>query len=141
MGHVAAARHCDLHLHRQSPMAVATQIGSGAYTQATLTSAKLTISVPSGETNFSVAYLCPSPTAGPFINQEYINQASTLDGTSFSEICNPRAVQGGVATVQVDATAIPGAEGIFIGRMAARLVTPSVQVRNWLPEHGMFPST
>ncbi|MGA7832238.1 MAG: hypothetical protein WCA21_14870 [Terracidiphilus sp.] len=114
-----------------APTAIATQIGSGAYTQATLTSGKLTISVPSGESNFSVAYLCPSPTAGPFINQEYINQASTLDGTSFSGICNPRAVQGGVATVQVDATAIPGAEGIFIGQdgcAACNTFGPSAQL-------------
>jgi len=98
-----------------APAAVATQIGSGAYTQATLTSGKLTISVPSGETNFSVAYLCPSPTAGPFVNQEYIYQASTLDGTSLSGTCAPKALQGGQATVQVDATAIPGAEGINVG--------------------------
>jgi hypothetical protein len=100
-----------------APVAVATEIGSGAYTQATLTSGKLTLSVPSGETNFSIAYLCPSPTAGPFVNQEYINQASTLDGTAFSETCveGGDASQGGMATVQVDATAIPGAEGIDVG--------------------------
>ncbi|MGA3373779.1 MAG: hypothetical protein ABSC48_18700 [Terracidiphilus sp.] len=99
-----------------APVAVATQIGSGAYTQATLTSGKLTLSVPSGETNFSIAYLCPSPTAGPFVNQEYINQASTLDGTAFSETCveGGDASQGGMATVQVDATAIRGAEDIFV---------------------------
>jgi hypothetical protein len=53
-----------------APTAVATQIGSGAYTQATLASGQLTLSVPSGETNFSIAYLCPSPTAGPFIYTE-----------------------------------------------------------------------
>jgi hypothetical protein len=100
-----------------APTAVATQIGSGAYTQATLTSGKLTISVPTGETSFSVAYLCPSPTAGPFVNQEFINKASTLDNTAFSETCVEGGAdsQGGQATVQVDATAIPGAEGIDVG--------------------------
>jgi len=97
-----------------APTAVATQIGSGGYTQATLTSGKLTISVPSGETNYSVAYLCPSITINPWVNQEYINQASTLDGTSFSGTCNPYPSQGGLATVQVDATAIPGAEWINV---------------------------
>jgi hypothetical protein len=98
-----------------APAAVATQIGSGAYTQATPTSGKLTIDVPSGETNFSVAYLCPSLTAGPFVNPEYINQASTLDGTAFFGTCNPLPAQGGTATVQVDATAIPGAVEIDVG--------------------------
>jgi len=97
-----------------APTAVATQIGSGAYAQATLTSGNLTISVPSGETNFSVAYLCPSPTINPYIYQEYINQASILDGTSFTRTCPPGPLLGGLATVQVNASAIPGAEGIYV---------------------------
>jgi hypothetical protein len=65
------------------PVAVATQIGTGAYAAATLTSCKLTISVPNGESNFSVAFLCPSP-AGTTTPQniEIIRQASILDGTS-----------------------------------------------------------
>jgi hypothetical protein len=76
------------------PVTVATQIGTGTYTPATLTSGTLTISIPDGETNYSVAFLCPSPTVGPFINEEYINQASTLDGTAFSETCPPKANLG-----------------------------------------------
>ena len=95
------------------PVAVATQIGAGAYTQATLTSGTLTLSIPNGETNYSVAWLCTA-----FINQvhsENINQASILDGTAFSEACPPSPSLGGLTTVQVNATAIPGAEGIFIG--------------------------
>lgn len=99
------------------PAALATQIGSGAYTQATLTSGKLTISVPSDQSDFSVAYLCPSPTAGPFVNQEYIDQANTKDGVAFSEACpeGGASSQGGLATAQVDASAIPGAEEIDVG--------------------------
>jgi hypothetical protein len=97
------------------PVTVATQIGTGAYTQATLTSGTLTISIPDGETNYSVAFLCPSPTVGPFVNEEYINQASTLDGTAFSETCPPNPYLGRPATIQVNAAAIPGAEGISVG--------------------------
>lgn len=97
------------------PVTVATQIGAGAYTQATLTSNKLILSIPDGETNYSVAFLCPSPTAGPFVNEEYINQASLLDGTAFSETCYQLPLQGGTATAEVDASAIPGAEEINVG--------------------------
>jgi hypothetical protein len=94
---------------------VATQIGAGAYTQAALTSNKLILSIPDDETNYSVAFLCPSPTVGPFVNKEYVNQASTLDGKAFSETCPQLPLQGGNATAEVDASAIPGAEGISIG--------------------------
>ena len=97
------------------PLVVATQIGTGAYSMATLTSNKLILSVPSGETRYSVAFLCPSPTFGPFSNAEYIDQASTLDGTDFTETCAQAPLQGGQAAVEVDASAIPGAEQIFVG--------------------------
>jgi len=46
-----------------TPNAVATQIGSGAYTQATVESGQLTLSIPGGETNYSVAYMCPGTVA------------------------------------------------------------------------------
>jgi hypothetical protein len=35
-----------------TPTAVATQVGSGAFTAATLTSGKMTLSLPDGTTNF-----------------------------------------------------------------------------------------
>jgi len=96
------------------PVAVATQIGSGAYTQATLASGTLTISIPKGETNYSAVFLCTAE-VNPFVNIESINQASTLDGTAFSEACPPNPYLGGLATIQVNAAAIPGAEGISVG--------------------------
>jgi hypothetical protein len=95
------------------PVAVATQIGTGAYTQATLTSGTLTISIPEGETSYSAAFLCTAE-VNPFVNIENIHQASTLDGTEFSETCPPNPYLGGMATVQVNAVAIPGAEGINV---------------------------
>jgi hypothetical protein len=100
-----------------TPPAVATQIGSGAYTQATLSSGSLTLSIPSGETNFSVAYTCPSFAGSPETeNFEFIAQASTKDGTSFTKACGqPGSSQTGTATVQVNAAAISNATNIEIG--------------------------
>jgi hypothetical protein len=103
-----------------APVVVATQIGTGSYTLATLTSGKLTIEIPHGETNFSVAYLCPS-TSGLTSpqNLEYIREASTLDGTSFSGNCLQQSTpQSGVATLQVNAAAIPGAAWVNLGNSA-----------------------
>lgn len=97
------------------PAAVATQIGSGAYTQATLTSNRLTVSIPADQTHYSVAYLCAPTTQGLFTIHEYIKQATLLDGTKFSETCAQSPVQGGSARVQVDASAIPSAGEINVG--------------------------
>ena len=99
-----------------TPVAVATKIGTGAYTQATLASGKLSVSVPSGTTNYSVAYLCPTIAwYSPPRNEEYVVQASTLDGASFTENCvNPTAPQQGLATLQVNTAAIPGAGDLVI---------------------------
>jgi hypothetical protein len=103
-----------------APVAVATQIGTGSYTLATLTSGKLTIEIPNGQTNFSVAYLCPS-TSGitPPQNLEYIREISTLDGKSYSAHCLQQDTpQSGVATLQVNAAAIPGAAWVNLGSSA-----------------------
>jgi len=102
------------------PAVVATQVGAGAYSLATLTSSKLILSIPYGETNFSVAYLCPPEVEGTIpptqLNYEYINQASTKDGTLFSASCfsAQSTTPTGVATVQVNAAAIPGAAGVAV---------------------------
>jgi hypothetical protein len=100
-----------------APAAVATQIGTGAYTLAAVASNKLTFTIPSGETNFSVAFVCPPPTqAITSLNLEYIQQYSTLDGTSFSGDCPTESIppQTGLATLQVSAAAIPGAAGVAV---------------------------
>jgi len=90
--------------------AVSTQIGTGAYTQATLTSGKLTLSIPNGETNFSVAYNCNFGDSNSSSDLETIIQVSVLDGTSFGGGCsNGSTSHTGLATVQVNAAAIPGA--------------------------------
>jgi hypothetical protein len=72
-----------------TPTAVATQVGSGAFTAATLTSGKMTLSLPDGTTNFAVAYLCPGFSLGPNFteSQEYLKYASSLDGTEYGGAC------------------------------------------------------
>lgn len=103
--------------YQAAPVAVATQIGTGAYALATLASGKLTITIPHGETNYSVAWIC-APTGGNYSEtNEYIYQASIADGTSFSRYCfePSSAPQTGLATVQVNAAAITGGEWVEVG--------------------------
>jgi hypothetical protein len=98
-----------------APTAVATQIGTGGYTQASLQANRLTLSIPSGTTNYSVAFLCPPIPIGTPDYQEYVVQASTQDGTSFSEYCfGLTSPQTGLATLQVNAAAISGAGDVVV---------------------------
>ena len=101
-----------------TPSAVATQIGSGAYTQATVESGQLTLSIPGGETNYSVAYMCPGTVAvtSGVASGERVILASIQDGTPVRMICaGSSSIQLGMATVQVNAAAIPGAAYVFAG--------------------------
>ena len=86
-----------------TPSLVAAQIGSGSFVSQSVSSGKLALSLPSGTTNFAVAYVC-----GTF---EEILEATTADGTSFTEPCwGPfKPPQTGTLTGSVDISAIPGA--------------------------------
>jgi len=106
-----------------TPAAVATQIGTGSFTAATITSGALTLSVPFGTSNFAVAYACPATTtnlSGTVYSSvtENVLEASTADGMSFNLSCaeasNP--ANPGILTGSVDATAIAGAD--YVGVMA-----------------------
>jgi hypothetical protein len=100
------------------PAAVATKVGSGAYTQATPESGKVSISVPSGETNYAVAYLCPPVTGdNPPESSEIVYQASTQDATTLTGGCNEPSTttpQTGLATVEVNAAAFPAGDWVFV---------------------------
>ena len=96
-----------------APAALATQIGAGAYTAATLQSGKLSISVPSGTSNYAVAYACPPLTASSVTQTtEYVQQASILDGASFSINCATTSY--GTATLQVNAAAVSGGSEVVV---------------------------
>jgi hypothetical protein len=94
-----------------TPTALATQVGSGSFTAATLTSGTLTLNIPSGTTNFAVAYLC----LDYGYTQQTVLEASTLDGTSYSASYCPSTatLPTGTLTGSADASAIAGAG--FVG--------------------------
>ncbi len=104
-----------------TPTAVATQIGSGSFTGATLTAGQVTLSLPSGTTKFALAYVCPiaPPTNGDIAAAQTVQgliEATTADGTSFSETCPSLSStpSTGTLTGAVDATAIAGAVSLQI---------------------------
>jgi hypothetical protein len=105
-----------------TPTAVATQIGTGAYTQASLQSGVLTLSIPSGTTNYSVAYTCPlGITDSANFYGEYVIDASIEDGTSIRTGGCAGSGSGagttmGMATLQVNAAAIPGTAYVSVGQ-------------------------
>ncbi len=94
-----------------APTAVATQIGTGAYTAASLSSGKLTVAVPYGTTNYSVAYICPPSTVfQPPVNYYGIVvwQGSTQDGSAQSTSCDNGAgsFPTGNLAVSINASAV-----------------------------------
>jgi hypothetical protein len=98
-----------------TPTLVAVKVGSGNYTLENPTSNKLTISVPSGTTTYSVAYLCPPFQQEPndMLELEFIQFESIQDGTAVDGIC-PGQVNGttptmGNLTGTMDASAFPTA--------------------------------
>jgi hypothetical protein len=108
-----------------TPTAVATKIGSGPFTPATLSSGAVTITIPSNETSFAVAYFCtailgPSGNAPSEITEQDAFEATTLDGNSFSGAClpgqssSPPATPLGQLTGSIDASAIPGVNYLVV---------------------------
>jgi hypothetical protein len=91
-----------------TPTAVAAKIGSGSFTVQTLTGGKLSLSIPSGTSNFAVAYACTSATSPPF---QEVFEASVADGSSFTLPCLLSLSTGAIGTLtgNVDASAIPSA--------------------------------
>ena len=100
-----------------APSAVATQIGTGAFTQAAISAGKLTVSIPDGETNYTVVYACPTYTISDVAqNFEGVIRANIQDGSSFSRTCKglPSSTSTDMATLQVNPAAIPGAAYVSV---------------------------
>ncbi len=102
------------------PTAVATKIGSGAYAAVT-PAATVSFEVPSGTTDFSVAYACPAATVTIGLttvesSAERILDANTADGTSYTELCGTSAPSGttGTLTASVDASALVGTTSMVL---------------------------
>lgn len=91
------------------PTLVAAQIGTGALAAKTLSGSTLTLSIPSGTNNYSVAYLCPALVNGQSSSQfEYMWEASIADGTSLTFACAPPQSVTPTLSGSLDASAIPG---------------------------------
>ncbi len=107
------------------PTVVATRVGSGPFTAATLASGTVRISLPSGVNNFAVAYACsmsfpPSGTGPAGEVEQHVYEATTLDGNAFTGSClagvapPPSTPATGTLTGSVDATAIPGVSTLAV---------------------------
>ncbi len=104
-----------------TPTAVAAKVGSGAFTVQALSAGTLTLSIPSGTTDFAVAVNCPpqSQAMGSLTltsSYQIVMEASTADGTEFTGSCTiPWSTPPtGILTGRVDASAIPGANYIGV---------------------------
>jgi hypothetical protein len=91
-----------------TPSAVATQIGSGAFT-AVSPSGTLTLTLPSGTTTFAVAFLCQGAVYAETDAYQTVEEATTADGTSFTWPCFAPISTGSTGTLSfdVDSSAIP----------------------------------
>jgi len=99
----------------QAPSVVAVKIGSGAYTLSSLMSGQLSLSVPNGTTSYAIAYVCPQAAGlGNIVTAEYVIEASTADGNSFTTTCNEVSGSTGSATGTVDTSAIAGVANVLI---------------------------
>jgi hypothetical protein len=105
-----------------TPTLVAVKVGSGNYTAQNLSSGKLTISIPSGTTTYSVAYLCPlvQNDNGTTNQTEFIQFESVQDGTTLNALngqcfgpVNGTASTGNL-TGTVDASAFPTAASMAV---------------------------
>src|SRR5579872_2063073 len=96
------------------PSAVATQVGSGAWTASSLTGHLLIVNLPAGTTKYGIAYVCP-PFTGP--SQPYaaenIIEATVQDNTSYNLVCSP-TLPTGTATGSANALAIANASDVQI---------------------------
>lgn len=91
------------------PTVVASKVGKGKFTVAKLANGKLTLQLPAGTVDFSVAYLCPGLAAGTALSiDQYVLNANIKDGRAYSEKCQSNMETGklGVLSMDVDASAV-----------------------------------
>jgi len=107
-----------------TPAVVAAKIGTGAFAAQSLTAGKLTLSIPSGTTDFAVAYVCSAPSV---LSVEHIYEATLSDGTSFTLPCvvpedHPTGPTGAL-TGNVDMAAISEARQLILAVSNGTLAT------------------
>ena len=117
------------------PAAVATQIGTGAFATATVSSNTVTLSIPSGTKDFAIAWTCPPFSSSPATNQQNLLESTTTDGTSYSLSCVQPLNAGttGTLTLSVDASAFSTATSFI-----PNILQVDVEKGSYLAEQ--FPS-
>ncbi|HEY6308129.1 MAG TPA: hypothetical protein VI488_16890 [Candidatus Angelobacter sp.] len=97
-----------------TPTAAAVQIGSAAFTAASIQSGNVTLSLPMGTTQYAIAYVCPPvPGFGNTVTSEFIIEATTQDGTTFTVSCQGSPSTGS-ATGSANASLIAGSANVFV---------------------------
>jgi hypothetical protein len=100
-----------------TPSVIAARVGSGAFTAQTLSAGALSLSIPSGASNFAVAFVCIlTLNAQAQIPEQFVFEASTADGSTFTLPCPAPLPSGqtGTLTGSVDLSGIPGATAVNI---------------------------
>ena len=102
------------------PTVVAAKIGSGAFTPQTLNAGAMSLSIPSGTSNFGIAFVCPVAPGSQWGNETVI-EGSTADATILTENCSSTPSTGttGTLTGDVDATAFPTANSVEIAAQSS----------------------
>ncbi len=98
-----------------TPLAVATQVGGGSFTPATLQSGKLTLTFGEAiNTSYAIAYVCPPvPGFGNTVSSEFVLEATVGDGTAYTVSCFGSPATGS-ATGSANAAVIAGAANILV---------------------------
>ncbi len=101
------------------PIAAAMQIGTGAWTSASVQNGQMSIPLPAGTQQFAFAYVCPAYTIGQASGgtqvqkeTESIDEFTLQDGTAYTVSCSsgPNSTSSANAIpLQADATAVAGA--------------------------------
>jgi hypothetical protein len=91
-----------------TPTAVAAKVGSGSFTAQSLAGEQFSLSIPSGTSNFAVAYVCKAASLPVF---QEVFEANIADGSSFTLPCLSLQSSGtnGTLAGNVDAGAIQNA--------------------------------
>jgi hypothetical protein len=102
-----------------APIAVAEKIGSGNWTTASLpANGPLVVQLPSGTTNYGVAFSCSSVRSGTQVKEEFVIEADVKDGSSYIlQLClsdTPVPPATGSFTGSFDATGVAGAGAVNV---------------------------
>jgi hypothetical protein len=112
------------------PVLVAAKIGTGAFVAQTLNGATLSLSIPSGTSDYVLVAVCPGQFTGLSSGQsEFVWEASTADGTSTSVDCPYASSQTGTGTLtgSLDASAISGVQSFQVISQNAGTLTSNGQ--------------